>query len=43
MKQCYDNPFYSDNYYLLPPRKKNCYHNSRTIVVDITAMEVRYE
>lgn len=42
-KKFYDNPFYSDNYYLLTTRKKNCYHNSRTTVVDTETLEVSYE
>ena len=36
----FDNPFYSDNYYLLTTRKEKCYHNSKTVVVDVSDLSI---
>lgn len=33
-KKFFDNPFYSDNYYLLSTRREHCYHNSNTVIID---------
>lgn len=42
-KKFFDNPFYSDNYYLINTRKENCYPCSKTTVVSIPDLEVSFE
>ena len=39
-KKFFDNPFYADNYYLLTTRGERCYHNSKTVTVDIEDLTV---
>lgn len=42
-KKFFDNPFYSDNYYLLSTRKQNCFHNSKTAVINAKDLTVNFE
>ena len=39
-KKFFDNPFYSDNYYLLTTRRDKCFHNSKTTVVDVSDLSI---
>ena len=42
-KKFFDNPFFSDNYYLLTTRKDKCFHSSQTVVVSLPSLDVRFE
>ena len=42
-KKFFDNPFYSDNYYLITTRKESCYPCSKTTVVSIPDLTVSFE
>ena len=42
-KKFFDNPFYSDNYYLITTRRESCFPCSTTAVVDIADLTVSFE
>ena len=42
-KKFFDNPFYSDNYYLITTRRESCYPCSKTTVVSLPELTVSIE